>query len=201
VGHREDLLAAARTCLVEQGYANTTARDLVARSGTNLASIGYHFGSKVALLNLALEEAFADYTDKLLVATTVVDQQTDGFRSARETFSTMVDGFAGLQPFFAAFLEALVQAKHDDGLRQELGRIYQRLRSAIAEAFGASADALNGRNPQAVASFVMAICDGLLIQWTLDPDALPPAGEIFDVAGLFVGDGGTAAFDRETRFR
>ena len=36
MGHREDLLTAARQCLEDKGYARTTARDLVAASGTNL---------------------------------------------------------------------------------------------------------------------------------------------------------------------
>src|SRR6185295_1229331 len=51
MGHREDLLAGAVRCLREKGYAHTTARDIVAASGTNLASIGYHYGSTRALLN------------------------------------------------------------------------------------------------------------------------------------------------------
>ena len=40
MSHREDLLAGAVQCLREKGYAHTTARDIVAASGTNLASIG-----------------------------------------------------------------------------------------------------------------------------------------------------------------
>src|ERR1700679_3316457 len=58
--HRERLLQAAQALLREREYGNITARDLVAASGTNLGSIGYHFGSKEALLNeavgLALEQ-------------------------------------------------------------------------------------------------------------------------------------------------
>ena len=53
MGHREQLLEAARRLLVERGSARITARDLVAESGTNLASIGYHFGSKVTRLVIA----------------------------------------------------------------------------------------------------------------------------------------------------
>ena len=56
MGHKEDLLAGAKQCLREKGYANTTARDIVAASGTNLASIGYHFGSKDALMTQAIIE-------------------------------------------------------------------------------------------------------------------------------------------------
>src|SRR5215468_4329398 len=61
MGHREDLLAGAVRCLREKGYARTTARDIVAASGTNLASIGYHYGSTQALLNAAVFQAMADF--------------------------------------------------------------------------------------------------------------------------------------------
>ncbi len=53
MGHREDLLEGAKRCLLEKGVRAHHARDIVAASGTNLASIGYHYGSKEALLNLA----------------------------------------------------------------------------------------------------------------------------------------------------
>jgi AcrR family transcriptional regulator len=66
VGHRERLLEAAIACLEEKGYARTTSRDLVAASGTNLASIGYHFGSKEGLLNVAMVEAFQRWLKPLV---------------------------------------------------------------------------------------------------------------------------------------
>jgi len=65
VGHREQLLDAAGRLLVQRGAGRITARDLVAESGTNLASIGYHFGSKDALINAAIEAAFDDWAEQL----------------------------------------------------------------------------------------------------------------------------------------
>ncbi|BFO15591.1 hypothetical protein SHKM778_19790 [Streptomyces sp. KM77-8] len=50
MGHREDLLEGAKRCLLAKGFVHTTARDIVRESKTNLASIGYHYGSKDALL-------------------------------------------------------------------------------------------------------------------------------------------------------
>src|SRR3712207_7033726 len=58
----EKLVQAALRCLQSKGYARTTARDLVEASGTNLASIGYHFGSKEALLNEAVARTLALWT-------------------------------------------------------------------------------------------------------------------------------------------
>ena len=51
MGQREDLLTAAKKLLVEKGYHRTTARDIAAASGAHLGSIGYHYGSKDALMN------------------------------------------------------------------------------------------------------------------------------------------------------
>ena len=58
-GNREALLDAAKRCLFEKGYANTTARDIATSAGTSLAAIGYHYGSTEALLNAAMIEAMA----------------------------------------------------------------------------------------------------------------------------------------------
>src|SRR5690606_42019575 len=67
MGHREDLLEGAKRCLLQKGFVRTTARDVVRESGTNLASIGYHYGSKDALLArayLALVEEMGDAFDQ-----------------------------------------------------------------------------------------------------------------------------------------
>ncbi len=65
MGHREDLLAGAVACLRDKGYARTTARDIVAASGTNLGSIGYHYGSTQALLNAAVLAAIEEWGEQL----------------------------------------------------------------------------------------------------------------------------------------
>src|SRR2546430_13970273 len=57
--HRDQLIKGAMKCLQTKGYARTTARDIAAASEANLASIGYHFGSKEALLNEAMIRLFA----------------------------------------------------------------------------------------------------------------------------------------------
>lgn len=54
MSNRDDLLDGARSCLYEKGYARTTARDIATAAGVSLAAIGYHFGSKEALLHAAL---------------------------------------------------------------------------------------------------------------------------------------------------
>jgi AcrR family transcriptional regulator len=51
MGNREELIAGAKRCLIEKGFARTTARDIASASGVSLAAIGYHFGSKARSLS------------------------------------------------------------------------------------------------------------------------------------------------------
>ena len=65
MGNREALLAGAKRCLIEKGYARTTARDIAAASGVSLAAIGYHFGSKDALMNQAIYEFVGEWGEEV----------------------------------------------------------------------------------------------------------------------------------------
>ena len=51
------LIEAAKQLIGERGYAGTSVRDLVAASGTNLAAVNYHFGSRDQLLTQAVLES------------------------------------------------------------------------------------------------------------------------------------------------
>jgi AcrR family transcriptional regulator len=187
LGHRELLLSAARRCLEERGYARTTARDLVAASGTNLASIGYHFGSKDALLNQAMMDAFTEYTEKLLALAQEPAEPGEPDGRLRQTWGAMVAMFASMRPLLVAFVEAMCQAEHSQELRTQLGLGYQRLRGTIAETVTAMAPELTEGQVRDVASFLIAVNDGLMIQWLLDPDRSLNGERAFDAAKMIFG--------------
>src|SRR4051812_18532248 len=155
MGHREDLLTAARRLLHEKGYARTTARDLVAASGTNLASIGYHFGSKEALLNEAIGNAFAEWTDQV-VAMSLEGREQAPLDAVAASWIEMLDSsFEQHRPLLVAFVESLAQAERSPELRAQLAAQYQRSRDTLAQVVAASLGEAEGLDPQAVASFLM----------------------------------------------
>src|ERR1044071_3649825 len=65
MGNREDLLAAAKQCLLEKGYDRTTVRDIASAANVSMAAIGYHYGSREALLNEALFRAMAAWAARI----------------------------------------------------------------------------------------------------------------------------------------
>ncbi len=55
MGNRDDLLDGAVRCLRDKGWARSTVRDIAAAAGVSHAAIGYHFGSREALLTAFLD--------------------------------------------------------------------------------------------------------------------------------------------------
>jgi AcrR family transcriptional regulator len=187
VGHREDLLAAARRCLEKRGYARTTARDLVADSGTNLASIGYHFGSKEALLNEALSASFQEWAERVRSLALAIEPGADPTQILAASWEAMLASFAEYRGLAVAFTEALAQAERQPELRAQLAAIYEQSRATVARMISETIGVPEGPQAKALASLQIVICDGLLVQWLLDPDAAPSGAELTDALLLALG--------------
>lgn len=200
MGHREQLLAAARRLLEEQGYAHITARDLVAASDTNLASIGYHFGSKAALLNEAIEAAFTDWAAQL-AAFVMSDPDATPLQRATATWVAALQEMPKRHSILQAYVEALAQALRVPELRAQLAEHYRRARRMVATLVAASlGDGSDADDPRcaAVATLVIAACDGLALQSLLDPDSSPSAADL--AAGLAaVWEASAPAVERPSR--
>jgi AcrR family transcriptional regulator len=184
VGHREQLLAAARRLLEQRGYAHITARDLVAESGTNLASIGYHFGSKAGLLNAAIEAAFEDWADQL-AAIVMADPDATPIQRGMATWVAALENLPGRRPILQSYIDALAQAQRVPELQAQLAAHYRHARRRVAELVAKSlADGTPADDPRcrSIAAFVIAVCDGLSVQWLLDPEHVPTGAEL--TAGL-----------------
>lgn len=180
MGHRDDLLAAARRLLEEKGYAHITARDLVAESGTNLGSIGYHFGSKAGLLNAAIGVVLEEWTEEL-ARLAMADPAASPIERGHVTWAALLDGLGEKRKLVLSYLEALAQAERSPELHQQFAVLYRRCRSRVATLVAESlGDGTTADDPrcQAVASFVIAVCDGLTVQWLLDPGETPTGEQL-----------------------
>ncbi len=180
--HRERLVQGAMRCLREKGYAHTTARDIAGAANSNLGSIGYHFGSKEALLNEAIREGFAEWTAQL-GSIAFAEAGATPVERVRASWVALTESFEEHRPLIVAFVEALAQSVRSDELRAQLADIYEDGRAAVGRLVEASlGDEVGDEQSRAVASFMIAVCDGLLLQWLVDPDRAPSGEEL--TAGL-----------------
>lgn len=176
MNNRDALLDAAVACLREKGYARTTARDLVAASGTNLGAIGYHFGSKERLLNEAMYRSYEEWLQQVATIATM-PTDVDLWKGIELAAQAMFDTIESRRYLCVAFLEAVVQAEHSEELRQQIAIGYERYRHAAATYIQAilGPHGEPDRDAVTIATMVIAQLDGLLIQWLMDPDCIPTA--------------------------
>ena len=179
--HRDALLEGAIVCIQELGYARTTARDLVAASGTNLGSIGYHFGSKERLLNEALFEGFRRWLVPFLERAADPEPE-DPWERLRGMLTVLYEDLEEHRPLITSFFEAVVQSQRSEELRLQLAELYDGFRQATAAAVSAALPegAETGVDPEVIASFLMAALDGLMVQWLLDPEKPAHPRELFE---------------------
>lgn len=152
MGNREDLLAGAKQCLIERGWAHTTVRDIAAAAGVNHAAIGYHFGSREALLTQALMAAMDELGDEM--AGRLGDVEPD------QRWQALIDTFTTHRPLWVAQLEAIAVAERNEEVREHLAAGQREAR-----------DGLGGAVPN-------AILVGLMVQWLVDPATAPSGADV-----------------------
>ncbi|BCO66314.1 TetR/AcrR family transcriptional regulator [Mycobacterium intracellulare] len=168
--NRQALLDAAIRCIQERGYARTTARDIVAVSNTNLGAIGYHFGSKEALMT----EALAECCRRWLAAVSSAANQPGGSpwdNAVTAAYRAVEDS----REVAVAYLEAWAQIERSPELREQLAGHYREFRTATAALIQSVIPRARSEHldVEALSAILIAVFDGLMVQWLLDPDALP----------------------------
>ncbi|WP_055547381.1 TetR/AcrR family transcriptional regulator [Streptomyces sp. NBRC 110028] len=189
MGHREDLLAGAKRCLLEKGWSRTTARDIVAASGANLASIGYHYGSKDALIREALFAAMSDWADEVQASlaqdTTTGGELTDRFESG---WSRALELFGKHQAMWRAQLEAVMQAEHDPALREAFDRAQPEARQGLVGLFhGVEGGEVDKETSRVLGSFYLTLVSGMAVQQAINPGHAPDARDLIEAMRRVVG--------------
>lgn len=178
--NRDKLLDGALACLRERGYGNTSSRDIARAAGVNIASINYHFGSKDALLDDALGRCFSTWNQR-------VQEAFDHSRAAGPAgqilavLEATVDSFEQIRPAVYACVESYAPALRSEALRERLAAGYADVRQHSVDLAGAAlagTDIAPPENLSTIVSVLVAVIDGLMIQWIADPSATPRSTEV-----------------------
>jgi AcrR family transcriptional regulator len=176
-GHRAALIDGALQCLEEKGYARTTTRDIVAASGTNLGSIVYHFGTKERLLNEALAEGFARWVEEVERADKAHAELHPVARLGQTLAATLAT-FESYRGLYLAFVEAAAQVEHSEELRRTMAVSYERTRARSVATISEAIPGTSEPHARALASLVIAVIDGLMLQWLFDAERAPSIDQV-----------------------
>jgi AcrR family transcriptional regulator len=181
MGHKEDLLEGAKRCLVAKGFVRTTARDIVAESGTNLASIGYHYGSKDALLvqaYVALMEQAGEGFDPGPVA-----GRPGSLERFEAVWSAVVSSLPQMRGLWLLSVELVVYGDELPEVRRLLAEASVQGRSGLTTLFTDVPEAeLDDETLDTEGRLYQTLLQGLMVQWIFDQDSATSGEQL--TAGL-----------------
>jgi AcrR family transcriptional regulator len=182
MGNREALLVGAKRCLLEKGYARTTARDIASAAGVSLAAIGYHFSSKEALLTEALLVAFGDWDKDFQEALSAkVPADASPVERFESTWARLMETFETHRALWVANMELFSQVHHMPEIRGAMGDNLQVARTKLASVFlNKKQSAISEETARTIGKFHHVLLSGLVVQWMIDPEHALSAGDLTD---------------------
>ncbi|WP_030942887.1 TetR/AcrR family transcriptional regulator [Streptomyces sp. NRRL S-646] len=179
MGHREDLLEGAKRCLLEKGFARTTARDIVKASGTNLASIGYHYGSKDALLAQAYVSLVEGMGDAFEGDGAAMSAEPGSLERFQEVWSNVIGTMRAPGSIWHLSMEIVVMGDQLPEVRDHLARAQREAgRGFVPMLMGGREEDVSDETTDTLGMFYVTLMTGLIAQWTFDPKTAPTAEQL-----------------------
>ena len=179
MGHREDLLEGAKRCLLEKGFARTTARDIVKASGTNLASIGYHYGSKDALLAQAYVSLVEGMGDAFEGDGAAMSAEPGSLERFQEVWSNVIGTMRAPGSIWHLSMEIVVMGDQLPEVRDHLARAQREAgRGFVPMLMGGREEDVSDETTDTLGMFYVTLMTGLIAQWHFDPKTAPTAEQL-----------------------
>ncbi|RKE19837.1 TetR/AcrR family transcriptional regulator [Streptomyces sp. TLI_171] len=178
MGNREDLLVSAKRCLSEKGYGRTTARDIASGAGVSLAAIGYHYGSKDALLVQALIEAMGEWGRSIGAALAGTADVADPKERFVRCWDAVRDSFEAHRGLWTVQFEIVGQLSHLPELREQLAGAQKLGRLGLAAMFQGKTEHEDTPEELARGIFYQSLLLGQAAHWLIDPAQAPDGAEI-----------------------
>ncbi|MEU5515383.1 TetR/AcrR family transcriptional regulator [Streptomyces griseoaurantiacus] len=196
MGHREDLLEGAKRCLLAKGFAATTARDIVKESGTNLASIGYHYGSKDALLAQAYVALVGEVSDAFEGSERLLADTPPGSLERFEAvWSNIIATMREPGSMWRLSIEIVAMGDRLPAVREHLAKAQREAMRALVPLFmGGQEEQVPEEAVDTLGGFYYTLMMGLITHYNFDPDSAPDAEAL--TAGLRRVIAGTGAGER-----
>jgi len=166
---RDRLISAAWECVRRSGPAGATSRAITNAADANLGAITYHFGSKDALLAVAVGAAIEALVEPALDA--LRDETLDPAGRLLEAVARLQRAYGESADEAPAYLEVLIDSRRNPELQARVGEVFARMRTVLTTVI---AD-LRGRHalpewiePAAMAGLLLAVAQGVVLQTTID---------------------------------
>ena len=168
---RTQIIQGFYQCVVNQGVASASIRKIAAEAGVLPSTLHHYFKSRDEII----EEAVVYFTDKIFESfLEKITPYTDaGIRLSKGIEFIFSKGMINAE-HTGFFLECCVAARHNDRIRHTIADLFARFRRAIMEHLNdlPGFACLEERQKKLCASMIVALHEGIELQWFADPEAI-----------------------------
>jgi AcrR family transcriptional regulator len=172
---REDIITTAAAVYAEAGYHGSSLREIARRAGITHAGLLYYFPTKEALLAAVLERRDAEDVEREHLA---VPPGLDALRHLLALAAHNVRR-PGIVDVYARLAAEAVAADHP--AHEYFEKHYRLARSYAVDSFkvlAARGELRAGVDPEYAGLNLVALMDGLQVQWLSNPAAVDPVGPL-----------------------
>lgn len=167
---RTEIIEAFYHCVTQEGIAGASIRKIAAKARVQPSVLHHYFAGRDEII----EEAVVYFTDRIFQEFTcqmaAAGRQKDLEKSMAFIFSKGMinDDYTGF------FLECCVAARHNPKIKETLADLFRRFRLAIEDQLSGLSgfDSLPEDEKQLLSSTIVALHEGMELQWFADPSAV-----------------------------
>ncbi len=181
---RRTILDAANLVFARRGYGGASVDEILAEADVSKGAFYHHFQGKEALFQVLLADRARQCTERMAEAITPgasVSQAVHDMLSAGWAFLTADPVWAGIQ------MEFWVHATREQWAQQAMAESLQQCQRFLSNAIGGAQKV--GRisselNPEVAARLVLALSDGIMVQWQIQPGDIDPRELVSPMADM-----------------
>ncbi len=165
---RSKIVQAFYKCVVNEGFAKSSIRKVAKEAGVLPSTLHHYFKDK----NEMISETVEYYTT--LLSSEFISQKKNSNKSLAQGLEYIFSSAMINEEHTGFFLECLAEARHNPKVRDSIAKLFCHFREIIIDQLN-EIETIKQMNPsqkKGIASMIIAMHEGIELQWFADPDAV-----------------------------
>lgn len=167
---KAQIVRATVDCIAKHGYHNFSMQDVAKAAGVSKGIIHYYFLNKDELMMSVLDRVSVDIEQALAAK---MEGISDPLKKLRIFINVCFDVVRSTREYYQVSMDFWTQINQKAEVKKVIAKHYQKFRDKAADIIkdGISAGVFKEVTPEIHASYIVAVVDGLSLQWLFDDQA------------------------------
>lgn len=166
---KDQIVRATVECITKHGYHNFSMQDVARTAGVSKGIIHYYFLNKDDLMMSVLGKVAGDIERVIL---SDMESSEDPQRKIEIYIEVVFDVVRSTREYYQVNMDFWTQINQKDEVREVISKHYEKFRETASTVIreGISQGKFKKVEPVAFSSFMIAVIDGLSLQFLFDPE-------------------------------